>query len=52
MIKQAEQRRDLARQAVDRLADDAKAETRSNRDALRENIRDTVREGVRDAVRS
>jgi len=51
-IKQAEQRRDAARQAVDRLADAARADTRENRDALRENIRDEIREGVRDAVRS
>jgi hypothetical protein len=46
-LKQAEQRRDLARQAVDRLADDARAETRGNRDALRENIREEIREAVR-----
>ena len=52
VIKQAEQRRDQARQAVDRLADDAKADTRGNRDALRQTIRDEIREGVRDAVRS
>ena len=51
VIKKAEQRRDAARQTVDRLADDAKAETRGNRDALRENIRDEIREGVRDSVR-
>lgn len=51
-IKQAERRRDLAKQAVDRIAADAKAESRGNRDALRHNIRDEVREGVRDAVRS
>ena len=50
-ILQAEQRRDLAQQAVDRLADNAKAETRGNRDALKQNIRDDVREGARDAVR-
>src|SRR6478672_2661457 len=33
VIKQAEQRRDLAKQAVDRIAADAKAESRGNRDA-------------------
>lgn len=46
-IKQAEQRRDLAKQAVDRIAADAKAESRGNRDALRQNIRDEVRDAVR-----
>ena len=51
-IKQAEHRRDLAKQAVDRLADDAKAQSRGNRDAVRRNIKDEVRDGVRDAVRS
>ena len=51
-IKQAEQRRDQARQAVDRLADDARADTHGNRDALRQTIRDEIREGVREAVRS
>ena len=47
VIKQAEQRRDLAKQAVERIADDAKAETRGNRDALRQNIRDEIRDAVR-----
>jgi len=51
-VRQAEQRRDAARQAVDRLAEDVRAETRGNRDALRQNIRDDVREGVRSAIRS
>jgi hypothetical protein len=46
-INQAEQRRDLAKQAVDRIANDAKADTRGNRDALRQNIRDEVRGAVR-----
>jgi hypothetical protein len=46
-IKQAEQRRDLAKQAVDRIANDAKAESRGNRDALRQKIRDEVRAAVR-----
>ena len=47
VIKQAEQRRDAAKQAVERLADDAKAESRGNRDALRQNIRDEIRDAVR-----
>ena len=51
VIKQAEQRRDLAKEAVERIADDAKAETRDNRE-LRQNIRDDVRDEIRDAVRS
>lgn len=51
-VRQAEQRRDAARQAVDRLADDVRAETGGSRDALRQNIRDDVREGVRSAIRS
>lgn len=46
-IKQAEQRRDFARQAVERLSDDVKAESRGNRAALRANIRDSVRTAVR-----
>lgn len=46
-IKQAEQRRDLAKQAVERIANDAKAESRGNRDALRQNIRDEIRDAVR-----
>jgi len=52
VVKRAEQRRDLARQAVDRLADDARSEPRDDRDALRQTIRDEVRESVRAAVRS
>lgn len=46
-IKQAEERRNAARGAVERLSADAKAESRGNRDALRENIRATVRDAVR-----
>jgi hypothetical protein len=46
-IKQAEERRDAARQAVERLSADVKSESRGNRDALRQNIRDTVRDAVR-----
>ena len=52
MIKQAEQRRDLAKQAVERIADDARAEPRGNRDAIRQTIRKDIREEIRDAVRS
>ena len=47
VIKQAEHRRDLARQAVERIADQAKAESRATRDARRENIRDEIRDAVR-----
>jgi hypothetical protein len=50
-ITQAEQRRDAARQTVDRLADDVRSKTR-DRDSLRQNARDQVRESVREAVRS
>lgn len=46
-IRQAEQRRDLAKQAVERIANDAKAESRGNREALRQDIRDEVRAAVR-----
>ena len=47
VIKQAEHRRDLAREAVDRLAADAKAQSRGERDELRDTIRDEVRAAVR-----
>lgn len=47
VIDQAEQRRDRARQAVDRLADDARAGSRSDRDALRQTIREEVRAAIR-----
>lgn len=50
-LDQAEQRRDAARLAVDRLADEAKAVSRDDRDEIRENLRDEVRDAVRDAVR-
>jgi hypothetical protein len=46
-IRQAEQRRDRARDVVERLSEDAKAASQSDRDALRENIRDSVRDAVR-----
>jgi hypothetical protein len=52
VIKQAEERRNAARQAVERLSADAKAESRGHRDALRENLRDDIRASVRDAVRN
>lgn len=51
-VEQAEQRRDLAREAVDRIADDTRASSRGDRDELRRTIRDEVRESVREAVRS
>jgi len=50
-LDQAEQRRDAARLAVDRLADEAKAVSRDDRDEIRENLRDEVRDAVRDGVR-
>ena len=52
VLKQAEQRRDSAKQAVERIAHDAKAGSRGDRDALRQNIRDQVRDDVRSAARS
>lgn len=51
-IRQAEQRRDLAKEAFERLADDARAQGRANRDSNRQQVRDEIREGIRDAVRS
>jgi hypothetical protein len=45
-LKQAEARRDAARDAVERLSDEARAASADDRDALRENIRDSVRDGV------
>ena len=50
-LDQAEQRRDLARLAVDRLADEAKAVSRDDRDEIREGLREEVRDAVRDGVR-
>ena len=50
-LVQAEQRRDAAKLAVDRLADEAKAVSRDDRDKIRENLRDEVRDAVRDGVR-
>lgn len=46
-LKQAEARRDAARDAVERLSDEAKAASADDRDALRESIRDSVRDAVR-----
>lgn len=46
VIKQAEDRRNAARAEVDRLADEAKADS-ADRDALRQTIRDSVRDAVR-----
>ena len=50
-LVQAEQRRDAAKLAVDRLADEAKAVSRDDRDEIRDNLRDEVRDAVRDGVR-
>ena len=50
-LEQAVQRRDAATLAVDRLADEAKAVSRDDRDEIRENLRDEVRDAVRDGVR-
>lgn len=50
-LDQAEQRRDAARLAVDRLADEAKAVSRDDRDEIREGLREEVRDAVRDGVR-
>jgi hypothetical protein len=49
-IRQAERRRDLARQSVDRLAEAASTETRGDRDDLRRTIRDEIRQGLRESV--
>lgn len=46
-LKRAEARRDAARDAVERLSDDAKPASADDRDALRESIRDSVRGAVR-----
>lgn len=46
-IRQAEERRNAARDAVERLSNEAKAASAGDRDALRESIRDSVREAVR-----
>jgi hypothetical protein len=46
-IKQAEHRRNLARQAVDRISDEVKVQSRGDRDELRQTIRDEVRAAVR-----
>ena len=50
VLVQAEQRRDAAKLAVDRLADEAKAVSRDDRSKIRENLRDEVRDAVRDGV--
>lgn len=46
-IRQAEERRNAARDAVERLSDAGKAASADDRDALRESIRDSVRDAVR-----
>ena len=48
---QAEQRRDAAKLAVDRLADEARAVSRDDREEIREGLREEVRDVVRDEVR-
>ncbi len=50
-LVQAEQRRDAAKLAVDRLADEATAVARDDREDIRERLRDEVRDAVRDGVR-
>ena len=50
-LEQVEKRRDAAKLAVDRLADEAKAVSRDDRNEIRENLRDEVRDAVRDGVR-
>lgn len=46
-VEQAEQRRDRAREAVERIADDSRVNSRDDRDELRQNIGESVREAVR-----
>lgn len=46
-IRQTEARRDAAREAVERLSQEAKAISAEDRGAIRESIRDSVREAVR-----
>ena len=50
-LEQVEKRRDAAKLAVDRLADEAKAVSRDDRNEIRENLREEVRDAVRDGVR-
>ena len=50
-LEQAQKRRDAAKLAVDRLADEAKAVSRDDREEIRDNLRDEVRDAVRDGVR-
>ena len=51
VLDQAQHRRDAAREAVDRLADEAKAVSRDDREEIRENLREEVRDAVQDGVR-
>ena len=46
-IEHVEHRRDVARDTVERVADEARAQSRGNREAIRE-----IREEVRDALRN
>ena len=50
-LDQVQKRRDAARLAVDRLADQAKAVSRDDREEIRDNLREEVRDAVRDGVR-
>ena len=50
-LVQAEQRRDAAKLAVDRLADEAKAVSRDDREEIRDNLREEIRDAVREGVR-
>lgn len=50
-LAQAEQRRNAAREAVDRLADEARAVSRDDREEIRDNLRDEIRDAVRDGIR-
>lgn len=50
-LAKAEQRRDAAKLAVDRLADQASAVARDDREEIRDNLRDEIRDAVRDNVR-
>ena len=49
-IEQAEQRRDKADEAVDRLADELRAQSRRDRDSNPQQVRETIRDSVREAV--
>lgn len=50
-LDQVQKRRDAARLAVDRLADQAKAVSRDDREEIRDNMREEIRDAVKDSVR-